>query len=102
MGLAVGLSLLGLFIFLSVLAVLIFLWRGKLVPLLIKIDTNINLSLPVIKMKVGLKSSVGEEVTYTEINERNEPKETEMEMMPNSAYVPRSVVHDEDTYDSVA
>ena len=101
MGLAVGLSLLGLFIFLSVLAVLIFLWRGKLVPLP-KIDTNINLSLPVIKMKAGLKSSVGEGVTYTEINERNEPKETEMEMMPNSAYVPRSVVHDEDTYDIVA
>ena len=56
----------------------------------------------VIKMKVGQKSSVCEEGNCTELNQGNEPKETEMEIMANSAYVPRSVVHDEDTYDHIA
>ena len=51
-----------------------------------------NLSLPVNQKKVEMKLSAGGEGTYMAVSE---PTEVEMEMMPNSAYVPRSAVHDD-------
>ena len=66
-----------------------------------------NLSLPVNQKKVEMKLSASGEVTYMAVSARSavhdddtavsEPTEVEMEMMSNSAYVPRSAIHDDDT-----
>ena len=94
---SIGLSLVGVFIF---LAVLFFIWRGKLLAL--SHTTSVVMYIPHLVKRAKVESSVDKQQTYTELNTVSGPTETEMEMEANSAYVPRSVDHDNYTYDYIA